>query len=155
MKKFLLIALAAIVPVTLSCRSEAETKVQNDSNNVKSVQTKNDNKLTDADETTQRPEKITNIKASLEFSDEKPAILSIINTDKLSYKAVGLRKGQIMPKHKSGLKSLLIVLEGKIEFMINDEKFELDPLDTYEIPVDVEHEIRGIEQSIFTLTQEK
>lgn len=155
MKKPVLIALIAIVLFTLSCRPEAETKAQYESKNVNSVQSKNENKLTDKDETTQITEKITNIKESLKFNDEKPAILSIINSDKLNLKAVGLKKGQIMSKHKAGLKSLVIVLEGKIEFTINDEKFELNELDTYEIPVNVEHEIRGIEQSIFSLTQEK
>ena len=91
----------------------------------------------------------------MKLNDEKPAILSIINSEKLNLKAVGLKKGQIMSKHKAGLKSLLIVLEGKIEFAIDGKKFELNELDTYEIPVNVEHEIRGMEQSIFSLTQEK
>lgn len=155
MKKITLVALITIVLLSLASRSETETKAQDESKNVNSAQTKDKNKLTDQTESAQRTEKITNIKENLKFNDEKPAVLSIINSEKLNLKAVGLKKGQIMSKHKAGLKSLLIVLEGKIEFSIDGEKFELNELDTYEIPVNVEHEIRGIEQSIFSLTQEK
>ena len=155
MKKPVLIVLAAAILTSLSCRSGMETQAQSKSGNADSVRSENSNKLTDKDETTQRNEKTMNIKESLKFNDAKPAILSIINSEKVSLKAVGLEKGQVLAKHKSGLKSLVVILEGKIEFTINDEKFELNALDTYEIPVNVEHEIRGIEKSIFTLTQEK
>lgn len=153
MRKLIPIVVIAIVFLSLAFRPE--TQAQNESNNVNSVQSKNENKLNEKKESTQGTEKIANIKESLKFNDEKPAILSIINSEKLNLKAVGLKKGQIMSKHKAGLKSLVIVLEGKIEFVINGQKFELNELDTYEIPVNVEHEIRGIEQSIFSLTQEK
>ncbi len=155
MEKPILIVLIVIVLFTLSCRPEAETKDQNESNSMNSLQTNNENKSTEQEVTTRKNEKITNIKDSLKFNDEKPAILSIISSDKLNLKVVGLKKGQIMSKHKASLKSLVIVLEGKIELTIDNEKFELDQLDTYEIPVNVEHEIRGIEQSVFSLTQEK
>jgi quercetin dioxygenase-like cupin family protein len=155
MKKITLIALISIVLIGLACRSETETKARNESKNVNSAQSKGGNKLTDQTESPQRIEKVTNIKEKLKFNDEKPAVLSIINSEKLNLKAVGLKKGQIMPNHTADLKSLLIVLEGKIEFAIGGEKFELKELDVYEIPVNVEHEIRGIEQSIFSLTQEK
>lgn len=155
MKKLIPIVVIAIVLLGLACGSETGTEIENSSKDVNSVRHENENKLTDKDGTANGAEKITNIRESLKFNDEKPAILSIINSEKLNLKAVGLKKGQIMSKHKAGLKSLLIVLEGKIEFVINDEKFVLNKLDTYEIPVDVEHEIRGIEESIFSLTQEK
>jgi quercetin dioxygenase-like cupin family protein len=155
MKKLLPIVIVASVLLGLACGSENKTEVQNKSPNVNSGQKVNENKTADKSETDQGNEKITNIEESLKFNDEKPAILSIINSEKLNLKTVGLKKGQIMSKHKAGLKSLVIVLKGKIEFDINGEKFVLNELDTYEIPVNVEHEIRGIEQSIFSLTQEK
>jgi quercetin dioxygenase-like cupin family protein len=155
MRKFLPIVIVASVLLGLACDSENKTEVQNESPNVNSEQKVNENKTADKSETDQGNEKITNIEESLKFNDEKPAILSIINSEKLNLKTVGLKKGQIMPKHKAGLKSLVIVLKGKIEFDINGEKFVLNELDTYEIPVNVEHEIRGVEQSIFSLTQEK
>lgn len=155
MNKLKLIIVMVFIFLSLACGSKTETRIQNESVNGNSVRNENEKKLTVEDETTRGNRKIMNIKESLKFNDEKPAILSLIKSEKLSLKAVGLKKGQIMPKHKAGLKSLLIVLKGKIEFDINDEKFVLDELDTYEIPVNVEHEIRAIEESIFSLTQEK
>lgn len=155
MKKITLIVITAIVFLGLACGSQTETEIENRSQNGNSVQHENENKLPDKGETDIGTDKITNIRESLKFNDEKPAILSMINSEKLNLKAVGLKKGQIMSKHKAGLKSMLIVLEGKVEFVIGDEKFVLNELDTYEIPVNVEHEIRAIEQSIFSLTQEK
>ncbi len=148
--------LIPIVVITLVLFSLAgEIQAQNEPNNINSTQSKNENELNDKVKATKETEKITNIKDNLKFTNEKPAILSIINSEKLNVKAVGLKKGQIMSKHKAGLKSLLIVLKGKIEFVIGEEKFVLNELDTYEIPVNVEHEIRAVKQSIFSLTQEK
>lgn len=145
----------AIALLNTACPTDAQ--VHGQLKNTNSVQSHSDseNKSMDKAETASANEKITNIKESLKFTDERPAVLSIISSEKLNLKAIGLKKGQILSKHKSGLKSLLTVLEGKIAFVINGETFELNQFDTYEIPVNVEHEIRGIEQSIFSLLQEK
>ena len=47
MRKILLITLISIVLSSLSCRSETETTAQNEPENVNSVQSKSENKLTD------------------------------------------------------------------------------------------------------------
>ncbi len=152
MKKIKLISLIAGLLVCVVFLATNNAAAQDGSKVVNSVPAKNESKsAVKANEA----EKVVNIKSGLKFNSEKPAILSVISSEKLNLKAVGLKKGQVMSKHKAGLRTTLIVLEGKIEFSIGNEKFVLNKLDAYEIPVNVEHEIRAIEQSIFSLTQEK
>jgi quercetin dioxygenase-like cupin family protein len=155
MRRFIPAAGVFIVLFGLSCGSGPGPESRNRTGNVNSVRAGNTGDTANMAEKTKWSEKIPNIRESLKFTDEKPAVLSIINSDKINVKFVGLKKGQVMSKHKAGLKSLLVMLEGKIEFDIEGRKFELVENDTYEIPVNVEHEIRAAEESIFSLTQEK
>ena len=155
MKKILLVILISIVLISLACRSETGTQAENKSGNVNSVPSKTEKNLSGKKNAVWDTKNIKNIKQSLKFSNEKPAVLSMINSEKINLKAVGLKKGQIMSKHKATLKSLVIVLEGKIEMTMDGQKKEYNKLDTFEIPANVEHELRGIEQSIFSLIQEK
>lgn len=80
----------------------------------------------------------------------------IKRSEKINVIAVGLLKDQLLQKHKTLLPTFLTVVKGEIEFHINNEKLELNTLDTFQIPVDVLHEVLGLdEKNIFTLTQEK
>ena len=155
MKILLTVLALSMMLLGSACNSGNENQSQNQAPNVNSNSSKNENSPAQKEKTTLVKEEIGNIKEKIKFNDDKPAILSIIDSEKMNLKAVGLKKGQIMSKHKAGLKSFVVVLEGKIEFDIDGKKFELGEMDTYEIPVNVEHEIRALEQSIFSLTQEK
>lgn len=155
MKTIKLISLIAGLLVCVVFLATNNAAAQDGSKVVNSVPAKNKSKSAVKANGANEAEKVLNIKSGLKFNSEKPAILSVISSEKLNLKAVGLKQGQVMSKHKAGLRTTLIVLEGKIEFSIGNEKFVLNKLDAYEIPVNVEHEIRAIEQSIFSLTQEK
>jgi quercetin dioxygenase-like cupin family protein len=96
-----------------------------------------------------------NIENSLSFGTEKPSVLSIIKNEKINIIAIGLNKDQIIAKHKTSLSSLLTVLKGEIQFNIEGNSFVLNQFDTYQIPVNTEHEVMANEKAIFTLTQEK
>ena len=122
MKKILLVILISIVLIGLACRSETGTQAENKSGNVNSVPSKTEKNLSDKKNAVWDTKNIKNIKQSLKFSDEKPAVLSIINSEKINLKAVGLKKGQIMSKHQAPLKSLVIVLEGKVEMTMDGQK---------------------------------
>lgn len=93
---------------------------------------------------------------NLQFNEDKPSVVPILKTDKLNVFAIGLLKDQLLKKHKTPLLTILVVLKGEIEFRINNEKIRLQHLDTYSIPVNIEHEVIGIgSENIFMLTQEK
>lgn len=97
-----------------------------------------------------------NIAEELQFDLTAPATRMVRRTDKMNIIAVGLLRDQLLQKHKTLLPTMLTVIEGSIEFHINGEKFELTRFDTLEIPVNVEHEVLGLDhENIFILTQEK
>ncbi|RAI89317.1 cupin domain-containing protein [Algoriphagus yeomjeoni] len=97
-----------------------------------------------------------NILENLAFGNERPSVCPIQRTDKTNYFAIGLLQDQILKKHTANVPSLLTVMKGEIEFFINGENFLLKELDTYDIPVMVEHEVKGVtEKNIFTIVQEK
>lgn len=97
-----------------------------------------------------------NITETISFDPDKPAILSIRKTGTVNLFAVGLLKSQVLKKHKAVIPSLLTVLKGAIAFRMKDETISLKQYDTYDIPVNVEHEVAGVdEENIFTVLQEK
>ncbi|HEV7350191.1 hypothetical protein [Telluribacter sp.] len=97
-----------------------------------------------------------NIIENLHFTSDKPAVLPILKTEKLNLLAIGLVQDQLLKKHKAAIPTLLTVLQGAIEFRIGGEVLHFRQFDTYHIPVNAEHEVRGLEATnVFTLTQEK
>lgn len=97
-----------------------------------------------------------NISETLNFSQERPAVASIIKTDKVNYLAIGLLKNQKLEKHEANYPTFLTVLKGEVRFMIQGEEFLLQENDVHEIPVYVEHELIGLkDKNIVTLIQEK
>lgn len=100
--------------------------------------------------------KMKNILGNLIFSDNKPAIFSIRKSDRIHYLAIGLLEGQLLKKHKANVPTTLTVIKGSIQFFINEEVLFLTEYDTFEIPVGVEHEVKGLGgENVFTLIQEK
>lgn len=68
---------------------------------------------------------------------------------------VALCKDQILHKHQTKVPSFLIVLKGQIYFSIEGEEIVMDELQTYQIPLNIDHEVKGIgEENIFLITQE-
>ena len=49
----------------------------------------------------------------------------------------------------------LIMVKGEVRFLINGEEIILKDLDTYQIPVEVEHEVIGVQkENIFIITKQ-
>lgn len=97
-----------------------------------------------------------NILKNIKLSEERPGVLQVYKTDKLNLFSIALVKGQMLKKHHTTVPTLLTMLKGKIEFEIKGKVFEFSEFDIYEIPVSVEHEVRGVDaENIFTLTQER
>ena len=96
-----------------------------------------------------------NIAKEIKFTADKPFVLSVRKTEKLNIMAVGLLKGQVLTKHKTQLPTTLIVLRGTILFRVNVEEIRLAAFDVYQIPIDIDHEVIGVdEENIFLLTRE-
>ena len=96
-----------------------------------------------------------NIVENIEFSTEKANVFSIKKTAEIKYFAVALGKGAILKKHTAPVPSTLVVLKGAINFLINGEELKFKQFDVYEIPVEVEHEVVGLEEeNLFSVAQE-
>jgi quercetin dioxygenase-like cupin family protein len=95
------------------------------------------------------------ITEALQLSDEKPVVLQIKNTEKSNVVAIGLKKDQVLKKHLSPIPALLVVLKGSIIFEIEGRKTELKESSTFEIPINVMHEVTGVTDAIFIVIKEK
>ncbi len=96
-----------------------------------------------------------NILESIQFNPHKPGVLNIKKNESIRLFCVALCKDQILPKHKANVPSLLLVLKGRINFLLEGEKICLQELQTYEIPVNKDHEVKGLtDENVFLITQE-
>lgn len=92
---------------------------------------------------------------AIEYSTEKVNAFSIKKSEHVKYFALALGKNTVMKKHKTPVPATLLVLKGKIDFMLPNETLAFKAGDFYEIPVGVEHEVLGIEEeNLFTIVQE-
>lgn len=96
-----------------------------------------------------------NIFKNLVFNEDKPSVFSIKKSEKVNLFTVGLSEKQVLAKHVTTVPATLIMMRGKVDFNILGETAILREGDTYEIPVNVEHEVigRAIE-NIFLLVKE-
>ncbi|MDO4880617.1 MAG: rhodanese-like domain-containing protein [Capnocytophaga sp.] len=95
-----------------------------------------------------------NLLEKLTFRTDKQTTSIIKKGENIKQIAVALGKNAILKKHTTDEPAFLVVLKGEIRFLINNEEILLKALDTYDIPVDVEHEVIGVEdENIFILTK--
>lgn len=96
-----------------------------------------------------------NILDQIEFSTEKANVFHLKKSEKIKYFAVALGQDALLKKHTAPVPSTLVVLKGEINFLIQGETIHLKEFDVYDIPVNVEHEVRGVSaENLFTVTQE-
>ena len=59
-----------------------------------------------------------------------------------------LEKGSIIPKHKHPHEQTGYVISGRLIFTIGDEQFEAEPGDSWNIPSNVEHDVKVLEDTV-------
>ena len=92
---------------------------------------------------------------SIEFNPDKPTVLQVKKSDTVKMFCVALCKNQLLRKHQAKVPSLLIVLKGCVDFLINGEVVTLRELETFQIPVNVDHEVSGrFDENLILVTQE-
>lgn len=87
-----------------------------------------------------------NISKDLHFEREKPAMITLLKGEHTKAFVVGLLKDQVLTKHKTMVPALLLVIDGTITFKMKSQVMLLNKYDVYSIPLDVEHEVIGIEE---------
>lgn len=92
---------------------------------------------------------------SLELNTEKPAVQVLHRSDKVQVTAIGLLRGQLLKKHLTSNPAMICVVEGTLDFQTETESISLRSGDTMEIPVDIPHEVTGMDdRNIFLLIRE-
>lgn len=95
-----------------------------------------------------------NLADKLTFKTDKPTTYFVKDGKNVRQVAIALGEGAVLKKHTTNIPATLIMVKGTVRFLINGEEVVLKDLDTYQIPVDVEHEVIGVEkENIFIVTK--
>ena len=95
-----------------------------------------------------------NLADKLTFKTDKPTTYFVIDGKNVRQVAIALGEGGVLKKHTTSIPATLIMVKGTVRFLINGEEIVLKDLDTYQIPVDVEHEVIGVEkENVFIVTK--
>ena len=98
----------------------------------------------------------TNLLSKLTFSTEKPSTYFVKDGQDVRQIAIALGEGAVLKKHTTDVPATLIVTKGEVRFLIEEEEIILKELDTYQIPVDIPHEVIGVGiENIFIVTKGK
>lgn len=69
--------------------------------------------------------------------------IKVLSTPSFKLIGLGFKKGQSLDKHSTSSKAILIVQSGNVDFFINGEKYNLQSGSFFEIPENVEHEVKA------------
>ena len=95
-----------------------------------------------------------NLADKLTFKTDKPTTYFVKDGKNVRQVAIALGEGGVLKKHTTNIPATLIMVKGTVRFLINGEEIVLRDLDTYQIPVDVEHEVIGVEkENVFIVTK--
>ena len=95
-----------------------------------------------------------NLADKLTFKTDKPTTYFVKDGKNVRQVAIALGEGGVLKKHTTSIPATLIMVKGTVRFLINGEEIVLKDLDTYQIPVDVEHEVIGVEkEKVFIVTK--
>ena len=95
-----------------------------------------------------------NLADKLTFKTDKPTTYFVKDGKNVRQVAIALGEGGVRKKHTTSIPATLIMVKGTVRFLINGEEIVLKDLDTYQIPIDVEHEVIGVEkENVFIVTK--
>jgi quercetin dioxygenase-like cupin family protein len=67
--------------------------------------------------------------------------------------AIAFKSGMVLKDHKTTHLAKLLVIEGKINFVIGTKEIELTKFEEFDIPTDIVHSVVAIDDSIILLMQ--
>ena len=95
-----------------------------------------------------------NLADELTFRNDRQTTYFVKDGQNVRQVAIALGEGAVLKKHTTNIPATLIMVKGTVRFLINGEEVVLKDLDTYQIPVDVEHEVIGVEkENVFIVTK--
>ncbi|WP_028888484.1 AraC family ligand binding domain-containing protein [Tenacibaculum ovolyticum] len=99
--------------------------------------------------------KVASFLKDIKFSDHKPAVSLLLDTDFSKEIRVVFKKGQVMEDHQAPFAIIVQVVKGSIDFGVNNEVKQLSIGDIISLKPQVVHNLIAIEESIVRLTLSK
>jgi quercetin dioxygenase-like cupin family protein len=78
-------------------------------------------------------------------------VKKVVSGDSLEILVISLEKGSQFPEHISPRDAHLIVLEGAIDFNINNKIFHIHPMENFNFPGNTKHHVRAGMNSKFLI----
>ncbi len=98
---------------------------------------------------------IANLYKELEYKETKPVINVLFETSFTKEIRIAMQQGVLMKKHKTSFPIVIEIVEGKIDFGVNNKILNLEKGDLIALNGGVPHNLKAIENSIVRLTLTK
>lgn len=91
----------------------------------------------------------------LEFNEQKPLIKVLFETSFTKEIRIAMHKGTKMKEHKTSFPIVVQIVDGEIEFGVNNESLHLYKGDLIALDGNVPHDLVALENSVIRLTLTK
>lgn len=88
-------------------------------------------------------------------SSTAPITKAYYENDKTKIIAIGLKKDVVLAKHTAPSKAQILIIQGAVTFRTATFSKSINTYETFEIPLEVVHEVIGDTDSIFLLILSK
>ena len=99
--------------------------------------------------------KVASFLKDIKFSDHKPAVSLLLDTDFSKEIRVVFKKRQVMEDHQAPFAIIVQVVKGSIDFGVNNEVKQLSVGDIISLKPQVVHNLIATEESVVRLTLSK
>lgn len=99
--------------------------------------------------------KVASFLKDIKFSDHKPAVSLLLDTDFSKEIRVVFKKGQVMEDHQAPFAIIVQIVKGSIDFGVNNEVKQLSVGDIISLKPQVVHNLIATEESVVRLTLSK
>lgn len=74
----------------------------------------------------------------------KPKVTLIASGKDLEIKSMEANAGELLPRHRASLESVLVVIKGECHFKMADEDHVLKEGDSIIVPAEIDHQIKAV-----------
>ncbi|XLQ19642.1 MAG: cupin [Candidatus Moraniibacteriota bacterium] len=99
--------------------------------------------------------KTADLLENLNYTEDKPVINVLFETQFTKEIRIVMKEGQIMNKHQTPFAIVVEIVEGKIDFGVQGEMLNLERGALLALEGDVPHDLKAIEDSVVRLTLTK
>lgn len=96
--------------------------------------------------------KATSILSNVQFSDVKPVVTLLMETQFTKEIRIALKEGQIMAEHKTSFPIIIEIVEGQIYLGVENDGYILDKGDLITLEANVSHDLRAQINTIIRLS---